>query len=125
MKRNLVFKNKYLDIISLIHECGYCGGNSSTLVLEHCLPESKGGKTILENTTMSCSRCNSKKRDGTLEDFYIFCDRKKREHLEKIEYYKSKIKNHENEVGYYDRIQNSLTLDNFYLSQKKMEVANG
>ena len=43
--------------------CQYCDVkvNKRTATLDHVLPTSHGGKTIWENTSCSCSKCNSTK----------------------------------------------------------------
>jgi 5-methylcytosine-specific restriction endonuclease McrA len=45
-------KNKY--------RCVYCGGYKN-LSADHIVPESKGGKLILENLQTLCRSCNSRK----------------------------------------------------------------
>ena len=44
-------------------ECQYCGVevNKRTATLDHVLPQSHGGKSTWENSTTSCSKCNSHK----------------------------------------------------------------
>ena len=44
-------------------ECQYCGVevNRRTATLDHVLPVSHGGKSTWENSTTSCSKCNSHK----------------------------------------------------------------
>jgi 5-methylcytosine-specific restriction endonuclease McrA len=43
--------------------CQYCGVgvNKRTATLDHVLPQSHGGKSTWENSTTSCSHCNSTK----------------------------------------------------------------
>ena len=44
-------------------ECQYCGVtvNKRTATLDHVLPQSHGGRSTWENSTTSCSHCNSTK----------------------------------------------------------------
>lgn len=45
------------------YECQYCGTtvNRKTATLDHVMPLSHGGKTVWENSTCSCSKCNAAK----------------------------------------------------------------
>ena len=46
--------------------CEYCQTSEVIvveMVIDHILPETSGGKTILENLCLSCISCNSYKRD--------------------------------------------------------------
>lgn len=54
-KANIFLRDNY--------ECQYCGikVNKKTATLDHVLPLSHGGKTNWENSTCSCSKCNSQK----------------------------------------------------------------
>lgn len=49
--------------------CEYCKSpaniSSQAFVVEHIIPQSKGGKTILENLALSCQGCNSYKYNKT------------------------------------------------------------
>lgn len=47
--------------------CQYCGSNDD-LTLDHVMPKSRGGKTIWDNLTTACKRCNSRKGDFTPEE---------------------------------------------------------
>ena len=46
-----------------LYTCQYCLQKfiPSKLTVDHVIPKSKGGKTIWENLTTSCRKCNSKK----------------------------------------------------------------
>jgi len=60
-RSNLIARDKGL--------CGYCKasvGNKGTI--DHIKPRSKGGRHQWENVVLSCSPCNSKKDDKTLQE---------------------------------------------------------
>lgn len=40
--------------------CGYCGlrFKPENLTIDHIMPLSKGGKTTVENSNLSCKKCN-------------------------------------------------------------------
>ena len=56
------------------HQCQYCGRYSSEfeggerLTRDHVHPRSQGGRDVWENVTTSCSTCNNKKADFSLEE---------------------------------------------------------
>jgi len=53
--------------------CQYCGRtpqDGAKLVIDHIIPHSKGGKTILTNLTVSCADCNGGKSDIMLNITY-------------------------------------------------------
>lgn len=49
--------------------CQYCGKkfNSNELTIDHVIPRAKGGKTTWLNSVTSCSKCNNKKSDKSIE----------------------------------------------------------
>jgi len=50
--------------------CSYCGRGAKdgvTLVVDHIIPESRGGKTELGNLTTACQECNQGKSDIILD----------------------------------------------------------
>lgn len=52
------------------YECAYCGKTGLTGqdgTIDHITPRAKGGKHVWTNVTASCRKCNSKKRDLTLD----------------------------------------------------------
>jgi 5-methylcytosine-specific restriction endonuclease McrA len=49
------------------HTCYFCGKRGTTL--EHLLPKSRGGKNTHSNCVCSCSKCNFKKGNMTLEEY--------------------------------------------------------
>ena len=53
--------------------CIFCGVDLDihTCIIEHLIPKSKGGSNRLKNLAPSCSRCNSKKRDRTVNELRI------------------------------------------------------
>lgn len=44
------------------HRCAYCrttqANSGQPMVLDHIIPESKGGETVFENLCFACRRCN-------------------------------------------------------------------
>ncbi len=50
--------------------CQYCGNvfNKSHLTIDHVIPRSKGGETTWTNSVTSCSKCNNKKSDKSIND---------------------------------------------------------
>jgi 5-methylcytosine-specific restriction endonuclease McrA len=48
--------------------CVYCGTTSGRLTLDHVLPRSRGGASVWENVVTSCSPCNLRKGNRTLEE---------------------------------------------------------
>jgi 5-methylcytosine-specific restriction endonuclease McrA len=53
--------------------CSYCGKKieGRDLTIDHVIPISHGGTNILANLVLACRSCNERKRDRTLEEFYI------------------------------------------------------
>ena len=60
--------------------CVYCGdvssaiiedGRKATLSIDHLIPETRGGKTVVENLVTSCRKCNNEKNDRTPEEWGI------------------------------------------------------
>lgn len=47
--------------------CWYCGEEATTR--DHVTPRSRGGTDDPENLVPACVRCNSQKRDKTLEEY--------------------------------------------------------
>ena len=53
------------------YKCQYCGAKPkkmTDLSYDHVLPKSRGGRTIWENITTCCFKCNSRKRNRTPEE---------------------------------------------------------
>ncbi len=44
------------------YRCGYCGATSN-LCIDHVVPISRGGATLIDNLVTACVSCNSKKKD--------------------------------------------------------------
>lgn len=55
------------------HKCQYCGRSAKqlsgkeSLTRDHIIPVCKGGQNVWENVVTSCSTCNNKKGDLTLD----------------------------------------------------------
>ena len=52
--------------------CQYCGKHSTEarpLTLDHVVPVSHGGPTVVRNLVAACRRCNTKKTNRSLHDF--------------------------------------------------------
>ncbi|HEX2110039.1 MAG TPA: HNH endonuclease [Gaiellaceae bacterium] len=48
--------------------CQYCGTEGGKLTLDHVVPRSRGGESIWENVVTSCSPCNLRKGNRTLDE---------------------------------------------------------
>jgi 5-methylcytosine-specific restriction endonuclease McrA len=48
--------------------CQYCGTEGGKLTLDHIVPRSRGGESIWENVVTSCSPCNLRKGNRTLDE---------------------------------------------------------
>lgn len=46
--------------------CQYCGARAESI--DHVIPRSRGGSHTWENVVAACSRCNTHKRDRSVED---------------------------------------------------------
>lgn len=57
--------------------CQYCGA-TSTLTIDHVVPQSKGGATSWENIVAACVPCNHRKGDSSLRDVGMKLRRKPR-----------------------------------------------
>jgi 5-methylcytosine-specific restriction endonuclease McrA len=84
-KANVFLRDEFL--------CQYCGigVNRKTATLDHVLPFSHGGKTTWENSTTSCSKCNSLKGNNRRikpkkiphkPDYWELVDKRKRQPFE-------------------------------------------
>lgn len=49
--------------------CVYCGRRSGRLTLDHVVPVSRGGSSVLENLVTACVACNSAKATRTPEEW--------------------------------------------------------
>ena len=54
------------------NRCAYCGTSDACLTMDHFIPISKGGKTIIENIVPACISCNSSKQNKPAEEW---CDK--------------------------------------------------
>ena len=61
--KNYVRYSKHNVFLRDDYKCQYCGTdvNKKTATLDHVLPTSHGGKSVWENATCSCSKCNANK----------------------------------------------------------------
>jgi 5-methylcytosine-specific restriction endonuclease McrA len=48
--------------------CQYCGSEGGKLTLDHVVPRSRGGESSWENVVTSCSPCNLRKGNRTLDE---------------------------------------------------------
>jgi 5-methylcytosine-specific restriction endonuclease McrA len=48
--------------------CQYCGSEGGKLTLDHIVPRSRGGESVWENVVTSCSPCNLRKGNRTLDE---------------------------------------------------------
>jgi DNA-directed RNA polymerase subunit RPC12/RpoP len=62
-------------------QCQYCGKRLTlnTATKDHVFPQSKGGKTVMQNLAASCKSCNSKKDNKTCEQANMFPKNKPRD----------------------------------------------
>lgn len=69
-KRNPSKKNKVAKLRLIFWQidphCSYCGIQLvlEEATLDHKIPRSKGGRTTLTNTCLSCHKCNNEKGDS-------------------------------------------------------------
>ena len=49
--------------------CGRTGTKAKPLTLDHVIPESRGGPTVVGNLVAACQKCNTKKSNRPLADF--------------------------------------------------------
>ena len=54
--------------LSLPNNCWYCGKEDPSTI-EHVTPKSKGGSDNLDNLVLACKKCNSSKKDKSVEEF--------------------------------------------------------
>ena len=50
-------------------KCAYCGATDTQLEIEHIIAKSKGGSNRVSNLTLSCTKCNQKKGNKSIEQF--------------------------------------------------------
>jgi len=65
----------WLDLVQAHGEkCVFCGqpGTAFSLEIEHLTPKVKGGSDQAENLAPACRRCNSSKKDKTVEEFEAY-----------------------------------------------------
>ncbi|MBS4008386.1 MAG: HNH endonuclease [Clostridium sp.] len=76
--------------------CAYCGMSGDTIQLsaDHLIPSSKGGRFIKGNIIPACQKCNSLRRDLTLEEFVS-----DKSVLEKIKHFQSLHKISQSEIN--------------------------
>jgi len=66
-KKNSFSKKKVF--IRDSYTCCYCGKKTKEdLTIDHIIPKSRGGKTDFLNVVTSCSKCNTKKGNKTLNE---------------------------------------------------------
>jgi len=54
-------------------QCSYCGKSDElkNLELDHIFPKSLGGEDHISNLTLACRKCNTRKRNKTIEVFLL------------------------------------------------------
>ena len=50
-------------------KCAYCGATDTQLEIEHIIAKSKGGSNRVSNLTLSCTKCNQKRGNKSIEQF--------------------------------------------------------
>lgn len=70
-----VTAREWLELRSLVIArdgliCNYCGVEVDSPHIDHVIPMARGGKSILENLTVACLRCNSSKGSKTPEEWW-------------------------------------------------------
>ncbi len=67
-RENIPAKLRFAILEKYSHTCQYCGRKPPevTLHIDHIIPVSKGGQTIMENLLVSCRDCNLGKSDKIL-----------------------------------------------------------
>jgi len=50
------------------HACAYCGEQADTL--DHVLPRSQGGLTVMENLVPACRRCHGSKSSADWREWF-------------------------------------------------------
>ena len=48
--------------------CAYCGTTKGSFVVDHVVPQSRGGTDAWSNVVLACARCNARKADRTPEE---------------------------------------------------------
>ena len=66
-RRPVVYDLAMERIASKPSDCAYCGNPADTT--DHVIPVSRGGTNLPANRVPACGRCNSSKRDLTLEEW--------------------------------------------------------
>ena len=59
------------------HICYYCGRlitNEKEVTIDHKLPVSRGGKTVMSNFCIACEHCNKEKDNMTEEEYNVFLE---------------------------------------------------
>jgi len=75
MKANADGNYSYSEFLSVCDDAGwlcvYCGCrlDVKTATADHMIPLSRNGANGIDNITLACRSCNSKKRDKTVEEF--------------------------------------------------------
>jgi len=79
MKASAEGSYSYPEFLSICDDAGwlcvYCGCrlDVETATADHMVPLSRGGANCIENITLACRSCNSKKHDKTVDEFMAIC----------------------------------------------------
>jgi NMD protein affecting ribosome stability and mRNA decay len=77
LPRTLTLKEWNSILEKYNYSCAYCGRNDEPLTQEHWIPSSRGGGYTAQNIVPACSRCNSRKRSLTGEEYLHLLNKEK------------------------------------------------
>ena len=69
-RRNILAKERRVLTQAWGSKCAYCEKKSGPFAIDHIVPHSRGGTCDIENLCLSCERCNQRKKDTPLPQFY-------------------------------------------------------
>lgn len=69
------WKKLSLQVLKRDHfTCQYCGKTGGKLEVDHKLPVSRGGTSLIDNLVTACRHCNRQKRDKTANEYLKWKD---------------------------------------------------